>query len=342
MRPGFPSLALILALACSVMGAQIKKFSEPLGDKLDRALETSKLIQSGARPFHLRMEIKQTSGPSGNYNAVVEETWISQTLWTRTVSAEGLLQTIVVNKSGTHYVTSGDYFPNWLREFVTGITDPVPNAAEWDKLQPRINYVEMNGKVITDIIMRSEVMLGVPPVQQVNFADVTFQPDGLVRGSMVPGDTVGFGDYKPFGKLRVARSLAVSVYRHVELEGTVVALDEVTKPDLNLFSTPPSATDTDPLAHANVSSTVMMKLAVGTLHLNWPAAIPGNGMFTVWVNLDNTGKVREVGTLNSDLSGFAADMTAQFLGQQWIAPILSKVPVQASGPIVVAYPPAHP
>jgi len=342
MQIRFLSIVVVLLLASSISSAQIQKFSEPLGNKLDYALKDSKLIQPGANPFHVRLEIKQIKGPAGNYDATVEETWVSPKLWTRTVTAKGLSQTIVVNESGTHYVTIGDYFPNWLREFVMGLTDPVPNADYWDKAQPHINHIEMAGKVIAGPEMRGEMMLGVAPTQQVNFLDVSFQPDGLVKMSLMPGDTVSFGDYQPFGKLRVARGMGVSVFRNIQLDGKVVALDEVKAPDQKLFATPEGATDRDPLTNVNVSSAGMLRLSVGGLQLKWPAQIPGSGMFTVWVNLDKTGIVREAKALNSDLSGFAADMTEQFIGQQWKAAVANGAPVQASGPIVIAYPPAHP
>ena len=73
----------------------------------------------------------------------------------------------------------------------------------------------------------------------------------------------------------------------------------------------------------------------------WPANIPWSGQFTLWFAVDKTGKVRQVETRNTDLSGFAAAMAKTLVGRQWKVPVVEGTPVQVEGALVFDYPPAE-
>jgi len=341
-RMRFPALISASCLAlCAVASAQLKfqRIEEPLGDKLDKALKTSALIQPGAKPFHVKLEISAAKGDAATYAATVEETWISPTQWSRSVMAKGLSQTTVMNSSGVHIATSGDYYPRWLRSFVTGLFSPVPDADVWDQAKPTVDHIELPNGGHSDPCAQLEFNLGKAPLEQVNFAHVCFK-DGLLQMAQSPAYTVDFSNYAAFGHLKVARTLGVEVMSGVNLLGKVVILEPVQTVDPKMFETPEGATDNDPLRTVSVTTDQLMKLAGGPVDLPWPSTFPGQGMFTVWVVLDRNGVIREAQSLNSDESNIAADMAAKLLGRQWKQAVANGTPVQVEGAMVFAYPPA--
>jgi hypothetical protein len=337
----FPVLISASCLAlCAVASAQLKfqRIEEPLGDKLDKALKTSALIQPGAKPFHVKLDISAAKGDAETYAATVEETWISSTQWSRSVTAKGLSQKTVMNSSGLHIATTGDYYPRWLRSFVTGLFSPVPDADVWDRAKPTVDHIEMANGAHSDPCAQLEFNLGKAPLEQVNFAHVCFK-DGLLQMVQSPEYTVDFSDYAAFGHLKVPRTLGVEVMRGISLRGKVVVLEPVETVAPKMFETPEGATDNDPLRTVIVATDQLMKLAGGPVDLPWPSTFPGQGMFTVWVVLDRTGVIREAQSLNSDESGIAGDMAPKLLGRHWKQAIANGVPVQVQGAMVFAYPP---
>lgn len=105
VRKQITTLVSVVVLTQALSGAALAQYitvsppaAVPLqaGD-LQKALQASTLGQPGAKPFHIRVEISQTAGPSGDYNAVIEETWISPTQWVRTVKSSKLMQETLVD-----------------------------------------------------------------------------------------------------------------------------------------------------------------------------------------------------------------------------------------------------
>jgi hypothetical protein len=335
-------LHLKLLLACTVLccsaSAQLKvqKITEPAGKVLEKALKQSLLIQPGAKPFHIKLSISPAKGDAAVYSATIEETWVSTSEWKRTLNANGFSQTIIANASGMHYVTTGDYLPNWLRGFVTALFTPVPNVDQWSKPGMMVEHIELPNGAHSNPCMHAEFKLGIPPVQQVNFSNVCFK-DGLLDFVGGPNYGMEFHDYSSFGKLKVPRKLIEDPARGVNLVGAVVVLEEVTSPPD--FAVPADASDKDPLMLVDVSTEQLHQLAGGTATPKWPTPIPGHGMFTVWVSVDHDGVVREAHPLNSDESGFAADMAATLVGQHWKGAVSHGGPVQIEGALVFSYPP---
>ena len=51
--------------------------SVPLAEVATRAVEQSKLTQTGSAPFHLKATIVETTNPNSDYKAELEEYWVS-------------------------------------------------------------------------------------------------------------------------------------------------------------------------------------------------------------------------------------------------------------------------
>lgn len=318
----------------------VHKFSFPPGKMLEKAVHRSTLEQPGAKPFHVRLEVSQTRGQRGDYAATIEETWLGPDRWIRTVHAPDVSQVTIMNGSGLHVVTQGDYFPNWLRDFVTGLFTPVPDSSRWNISTARIEYIVLSNGNRSEPCQHAEFDLGEPPLQQVNFANDCFSVSGDLLGMVQsPNYSVGFKDYEGFGKLKIARTLGVELGSRVELVGRVTVLEEAKDVAAQTFDTPANATGTNPLASTLLSTRELLALAGGVPELPWPNPIPGHGMFTVWVSVDRSGKVREAHPLNSDESGIAAEMSVELVGRQWKPYQKDGVPAQSEGALVFEYPP---
>jgi hypothetical protein len=245
-----------------------------------------------------------------------------------------------MNGSGLHVVTQGDYFPKWLRDFVTGLFTPVPDPSRWNLSKAPLEHIELPNGARSSPCQHAEFELGDPPLQQVNFATNCFQPsDGLLEMAQSPNYTIEFRNYAGFEKLKIARVLLEDAGGRVQLTGRVTELEEAKAVSAQEFDTPANAEGMNPLAAAILTTSELNSLAGGLPELPWPNPIPGHGIFTVWVSMDRTGKVREAHSLNSDESGIAADMSAKLVGRQWKPYVKDGVPMQSEGALVFEYPP---
>lgn len=331
--------ACVLLFGMSAIG-QMRTITVPAGKTLESALKKQVLGQDGGQPFHVVLEIAEAKGTDAQYSATVEETWLAKDNWMRTVRAQGLEQTVIADGSGLHYETAGDYFPLWLHAFVIGMFSPV-DVAQWTRGSETIDQKEFsNGgrTVLSEPCIHHEFMLG-DQEKQVNFANLCFTDDRRLKMVQGPEFAVSFSDYERFGKLEVPRTLSVDA-EGVQLVGRVKVL-EAPAAGAHVAAVPADATAVDPLRWVVVSTAALEKLAGEQIAPTWPAQIPGSGQFTLWVAVDRTGKVRQVETRNTDLSGFAADMAKTLKGRQWKVPVAEGAPVQVEGALVYRYPPAQ-
>src|SRR4029077_3955249 len=66
----------LILLASSLGFSQtVKEASTPLGDTLTRALTKSVLSSGDAKPFHIRVSLAESTNPSSEYHAQIEEYW---------------------------------------------------------------------------------------------------------------------------------------------------------------------------------------------------------------------------------------------------------------------------
>ena len=57
----------------------------PLEEVAESAVRQSKLTPPGSKPFHLKAENVETTNPKSEYQARVEEYWVSPEKWRRTI-----------------------------------------------------------------------------------------------------------------------------------------------------------------------------------------------------------------------------------------------------------------
>jgi len=85
-------LAAILACALGIPAFASDAAKVSLGEVAESAVQQSKLTLPGSTPFHLKAEIVETTNPSSEYQAKVEEYWVSSQEWRRTIEAPGFLR----------------------------------------------------------------------------------------------------------------------------------------------------------------------------------------------------------------------------------------------------------
>jgi hypothetical protein len=195
-------LLAFLAFAQSSFAAfgEIKRTSVPMGDAINRALTKISLTSEGARPFHIRLSISEPSNSASPYQGTMEEWWVSPDQWRRVVTAKGgLQQTIVLSGGKKTERDKGDYFPLWLRSFVTAIFDPIPNAAAWSASGAMIEQITMPNGARSDGCARAQSKIGSGYRAADAFSNVCFDGEGRLKSVVGPRFSMEFSDYRNFG-----------------------------------------------------------------------------------------------------------------------------------------------
>ena len=136
------SAALLLTARVS-SGQRVTETSVPVGKALDHALELSALTGANAKPFHLKVHLFESTNPPSPYRAEIEEYWVSPQQWHRSIDTPEFKQTLIMNGDQITEQNTGDFYPLWLKGFITGIFDPVPNADQWNKLDAKISRITL-------------------------------------------------------------------------------------------------------------------------------------------------------------------------------------------------------
>jgi TonB family protein len=287
------------------------------------ALASSLLTAPGSRPFHLKLTIRDVQNPDSNDHGEIEEFWASPTQWKRIVTAPNLKHITIVDETGRHIESSGDYMPLWLRGFITAIEDPIPAV------------LRKNSEVV---IQHPLLPNGSPAAPcagiKLNFASVSapaevcFFSNYHLYSVSSPGYQMEFNEYGPF-EGRDVPHLLLSGMGETLLVGKVVTLEKLSsKPDT--FAVSASLSTVDPLASVMVPPSTIERLAKAPLAFNWPA-VPGgptSGNLTAYVSVDITGQVREVFILDSPNAHLMEAARRQLLAMKWNPAVSKGQPVQ--------------
>jgi len=316
---------------CSGQG--VTETSVPLGDALNHALERSLLTGANAKPFHMKLHLFESTDPSAesDYRAQIEEYWVSPGQWRRSIDSPDFKQTVIVNGDQVSEQNTGDYYPLWLRSFIIGIFDPIPDADQWNKLGAKITQITLANGQHSDACARMKFRLGTDALNNDAFANVCFDGSGLLKFVGSPGYSMEFHDYKGFGKKMVARRYQDDHQPGTELVANVVLLEELKKPDPSPFAigqpTPPEGR----LRSIQGDQATIERAAEGQPSLTWPPVQSGktSGLLSMYISVDRHGQVQEAYPLNSDNAGLQQAAQEQLL--RWkLKPIVAKdVPVQA-------------
>jgi TonB family protein len=276
--------------------------SVPLDRKLERALEKSSLIGTGALQFHLKASIDDPMNSSSDYSAKIDEIWAGPKQWRRTIDSKGFKQTLIVNGDQVSEKNDGDYYPLWLQNFIRAIFEPVPNVTQWESQDARLTQTTLaNGERMNGCVgARSEV--GSETLKSSVYSDLCLDGNGMLAFYSSPGYSMEFYDYKSFGGKHVARRYESHPEPGLRLVAAITLLDKVKDQDPSSFAiTEPTSPEQRLLSIGVPQSTV--ELAI--LHappIVWPPVHSGgtSGMLTMYISIDRNGRIREIYPLTSD------------------------------------------
>lgn len=296
---------LLLGFSASAI-AQIKRISIPMGDALNKALAIVSLTGEDAKPFHIRVVVSEPENQQSPYQGTIEEWWVSPNLWRREVTTkDGMRQTIVVDNGGRTEQDGGDYFPLWLRNFVTAVFDPVPNAAAWVASGASIEQITMPDGAKSAACVRAQSKIGSGERATDAFSIVCFDDEGRLDSIVGPRYSMEFHDYRGFGEKQIARKLVGDPEPGTTLVGEVVQLEaeSSTSDSQKLFAS--LGSDDSKFHSVSVSPEQMEQLTAGSPPIQWPSVRSGNvhGNLAMYISVDSTGQVREAWPLNSDNAG---------------------------------------
>lgn len=313
--------------------AQTQRTSVPLGDAIGKALERSSLTAKGIRPFHIRVAISEPENPQSPYQGTIEEWWLSPDRWRREVTdKDGTHQTIVVSAGRQTEADQGEYFPLWLRSFVSALFDPVPDASKWTAAGITIDQTTLPNGMKSDACARAKSQLGNGNRATDAFSTVCFDGEGRLKFVGSPRYSMEFSDYRSFSKKQIPHKFVDDPEPGTKLVGAVNLLEEIKSPDKALFT--PLPTQDNRFQSVTVPTSQLAQLTESATPITWPTVHSGNtrGHLAVYIGVDSNGRVREAWPLNSDNAGLEDSARDQI--KNWkINPVVgdSGTPVQIDG-----------
>jgi hypothetical protein len=327
----------VLLLVSIAVHAQVKRTSVPLGNAIDKALNQFLLTGRNARPFHLRISISEPENPQSPYQGAIEEWWVSDNQWRREVADKGgMRQTIVISNGNRTEKDEGDYFPLWLRSFVTAAFDPVPGNAPsvFATSGATVDQITLPNGARSDACARfkSQVGSGINAIDI--FSNVCFDPDGHLKFYGSAGYDMEFHDYHGFGKKQYPREFADDPESGTHLVGKVEIIEDESRADRPGLFSPLASTD-DRFRTSVVSTAQLEKLVAGIPPIAWPTVRSGHtsGNLAIYIAIDTDGKVREAWPLTGD-NGELHDLLRQQAHNWQIKPVVdssgSRVQIEGS------------
>lgn len=307
-----------------------------LKDALSKAIATDSLTSAGSHPFHIRVVISEPENPQSPYQGSIEEWWSSSMQWRREVKAKGgMHQTIIVAGGKVSERDEGDYFPLWLRNFVTAIFDPVPNASAWTAGGVSIEESQLPNAYNSNTCVRTKSKIGTGIRTTDAFSVICFDGDGRLSSVVSPRYSMSFNHYRKFGAKQVPFALGDVPEPGTEIGGEVVNLEELSSPANGDLFTSLSSNDSR-FDSAELNAEKLEELTARNPQLVWSMPHSGNlrGNLALYVSIDAEGHVREAWPLNSDNAGLDDPVREQV--RKWsVTPVKDSggKPIQADGPL---------
>ena len=309
MRTTILALALLTAASLDAL-AQVKRTEIPLGSFLAEALASSSLTRPDSKPFHIRIDISEPENPQSPYQGSIEEWWSSPQEWRREVAEKsGMRQVIVYSAGVKSEEDTADYFPNWLRRFVTAVFDPVPDADEWNARNAVIKQTTLPNGMHTDPCVRSTSTIGSGDHASTAYSTICFDGAGHLKFVGSPGYSMEFHDISSFNKRQIPHNFIDNPESGTRLVGAVNRLEDLSKSKrTDLFQ---RLARTDNLFQtAKINSNQLETLCAPFDQLLWPRVRSGNlrGHVALYLATDRRGRVHEAWPLagdNGEIQDFA-------------------------------------
>lgn len=326
-------LLLVVSPAFTAFGQTVS-----LATVAENAVNQSQLTLPGSTPFHLKAKIVEKDSPGSPYKADVEIFWVSPDKWRRTIQSPQFSQTLVLNGPEVSEQDSGDYYPFWLHDLVTAISDPLPMLDSLKQANSRV--AKPRGSEESTSCARFETHAGNPPAQISEFYVFCFAGErGLLKYIVTPQYQAEFKDYKKFKDKWVPRLLVTYPEPGTTIEARIVELGELPSVDEPLFQIDHPTPPENELKSVAVSTSVLNGMSLQNPPVAWPPVRSGktSGALSMYVSIDRTGRVRETFPLNSDNAGLDDVVRRQVEKWRFKPAVSNGVPVQVEGILTFAF-----
>jgi hypothetical protein len=337
------TMVLLLCLAAAgstgLLRAQEDDRKIAIGEAAQGAVQQSRLTLPGGAAFHLKAHIAETTNAESAHTAEIEEYWVSPEKWRRTIQSPGFSQTLIVSGGQTWETNAGDYYPFWLRDLVTAIFDPLPMLEQLKRYSGVLNLPMDSSQ--SNACLQMNVPSGTPELKTALSYAFCFQGrTGLLQQVVTPGFRAQFQDYKPFQGKSVARRIAFSPGPAINIEARIIDLQPLAQVDEGLFAiaTQGSTPAAEQLKSVQVGEPTARALQLKAPEILWPSVREGKaqGLLSLYVSVDKTGRVREVWPFQSDNPELSATACAQV--QQWqFKPYVNGVAMQMESLLTFAF-----
>ena len=283
--------SIIFACLLAAPGFARAADSRSLADLTQQALQQSQLTLPGGKPFHLKAIITEKDEPDSDYSARIEEYWVSPSKWRRVITSSDFSQTVIENGDAVSEKNDDDYFPVWLRNFVTAITDEVP-ASMLDVLKGVKSQIPApSGSE------NSSSCANLPA--KVDRWVICFEGShALFHSVFSKGYSAEFLDYRKFGNRWVPYIILDYPEPGTTVQAQITELTEltVTAAEAQLFEVRQATPPDQRISSVRIDEDTMRKMSLDSTDITWPSVGEGllKGECAVYVSADRAGKVREV------------------------------------------------
>lgn len=333
------SIVRLGLLVLIVISTRICSADDQPNDALKRAQTLSSLTGPHAQPFHLRMTISEPANPNSVYRATIEEFWISSKDWQRSIDSPDFHQNLIVKAGNRQEWSSGDYYPIWLRSFVTAAIDPLEDVAFWNQVSARMSQITTTNGKPSSSCARAQFQIGSAAINNDAFAVICFNADSTLSSIVSPGYSIEFHEAQAFGKKRIAYRYVDDPEPGTNLVGKVELLEKLD--GTASFPALPDLTNqsSSSMQSARINQDTFDKLSSGQPNLVWPPVHSGNtsGKLSMYISVDKNGHIREAYPLNSDNAGLQETARDQLLKWTLKPAVVGGNRVQVEAPLTFEF-----
>ena len=309
-----------LFLASLTLGVCTAAAQNPL-TRLKEAVKVSTLDQAGTHPFHLKAELAPTyerdkdSGRTGE----VEIWWMSPTHYRRELRCPDFHEIEIVDGATLWQRNEGDYLPEWLHAIAEKLIEPVTP----EELN-RAKSAEVRSMFGTTYFQWTE-MSSDGTVQKGMGAGIDLnQSTGLLRLN-----SEGKEDYREFHERTIAHEITDG---SPEVKATVTVLEDLPAFAKDFMDASQAGGDSHPIRVVRMEETTLRRSLVPGDAPVWPALRDGplEGVLTVNIVVDRSGKVRNCGLPVSDNPGTNEAACKYIAGLQFKPIVQNGEPVEVT------------
>jgi len=301
--------------------------SEDLVGKVRKAVERSTLNQPGTKAFHLKATINpsfERDKDSGR-NAEVEIWWVSPNQWRREIRSTDFHQIEVFNKNRDWQKNQGDFFPEWLRETVIQLINPLPSLNE---VLEHVKTAQSRNFSGLQTNIEWAATTGTPEVRNIQRFAVAVQPStGLLLYTYGLGWGAEFKDYRDFHGRMVARAVNVG---SPQVTARIETLEDLGEVPSGFFDSEAKDGDPKPLGTEVIDEPALRKNLLPMEPVSWPTIKDGSleGNVTGWIVVDRAGNVREIDGIVSENSAVDETGREAIMKMRFKPFLVNGIPVQ--------------